>query len=137
MSDILSMSEVSQFIGVTPQTLRNWDRNPEKYPDKLRPIPRASRNERRKYRKSDVDAFVKTIPNFVPPKQEQKSTYKERPGDTLRNPGVRTVLGTEERMSKSQLNALKRSMTKVLTSVTDVLDLVDAFEQDKDQKQGK
>lgn len=56
-SEILTLTEVSEMLHVHPNTLRNWDAN-----GTLKPL-RMGEKKIRRYRRSDVEAFLQQIDN--------------------------------------------------------------------------
>lgn len=53
--DYLTVREAANLLGVSPSTLRNWDRS-----GKLRPV-RNPMNDYRLYRRSDLEAVLGTV----------------------------------------------------------------------------
>ncbi|MBW2622652.1 MAG: MerR family DNA-binding transcriptional regulator [Deltaproteobacteria bacterium] len=53
--DFLTIKEAAEFIGVTTETLRNWDRRGKLIPNR-HPV-----NDYRLYRKSDLEDLLKSI----------------------------------------------------------------------------
>lgn len=56
-SEILTLTEVSEMLRVHPNTLRNWDAN-----GTLKPL-RMGEKKIRRYRRSDVEAFLQQMDN--------------------------------------------------------------------------
>lgn len=54
-NEFLTIKQVSKILGVTPLTLRNWDRS-GKFEASRHPI-----NNYRVYKRSDVEAFVQEL----------------------------------------------------------------------------
>lgn len=55
--EILTLTEVSEMLHVHPNTLRNWDAD-----GTLKPL-RMGKKKIRRYRKADIDAFVRQMKN--------------------------------------------------------------------------
>ena len=53
--DFMTIKEAAEFLGVTPTTLRNWDRN-----KKLIPV-RHPLNGYRLYRRSDLEQLLRSL----------------------------------------------------------------------------
>ena len=51
----LKVSEAANFLGITPKTLRNWDRS-----GKLKPV-RNPANGYRLYRREDLESFLAQV----------------------------------------------------------------------------
>lgn len=58
--DMLTITEVSEMLHIHPNTLRNWD-----IKGKLKAIRIDSKGTRR-YRRSDVDAFIEELAKVSP-----------------------------------------------------------------------
>lgn len=56
-SEILTLTEVSEMLHVHPNTLRNWDAS-----GVLKPL-RMGEKKIRRYRRSDVEAFLQRMDN--------------------------------------------------------------------------
>jgi len=57
MKDHLTLKQVSQLLGVTPLTLRNWDKK-GKLPAYRHPI-----NNYRVYKRADIEIFLRKLEN--------------------------------------------------------------------------
>lgn len=53
--DYMTISEASEFMGVAPNTLRNWEK------DNRIPTYKAPFNKRRLYKKEDLQAYLDNI----------------------------------------------------------------------------
>lgn len=68
LQDYLRIKEASEFLGVSPGTLRNWDRA-GKIPSHRHPI-----SGYRLFKKADLEALLSKIEQSIP----QKPSAKER-----------------------------------------------------------
>lgn len=66
LSEYLTITDAAEYLGVSPNTLRNWGRD-EKIPMHRNPI-----NGYRLFRKSDLDDVLKEIGKPVTPKHRTK-----------------------------------------------------------------
>lgn len=55
IADYLTIKQAAEFIGVTPNTLRNWER------DKKITVYRNPQNKYRLYKKEDLEKFLNNI----------------------------------------------------------------------------
>lgn len=66
LSEYLTITDAAEYLGVSPNTLRNWGRD-EKIPMHRNPI-----NGYRLFRKLDLDEVLKEIGKPVTPKHRKK-----------------------------------------------------------------
>jgi MerR family transcriptional regulator, copper efflux regulator len=69
LDDYLRIQEAAAFLGVAPNTLRNWGRE-EKIPEFRHPV-----NNYRLYRQSDLEEILRQIQ-----RPRQPETRRKRPG---------------------------------------------------------
>ena len=67
----LTIKEASKILGVSPLTLRNWDKN-----GKLKAL-RHPMNNYRVYKKEDIEAVIKDMESGVAPKKSAPKGFKK------------------------------------------------------------